>query len=398
MTQRERILAIGVAGLIGLTLCNWLFGKYRSAVDARVAKVNSLKTEIGTLQLEEMEGEISSMQYREYRKRSLPGNKNVSRGIYQQWLLSIAKKSDLDNPKLGFISTRPMDNLYESMAFKLEGEAGLPEIVNLLHAFYTKDYLHRIRNINLTKSLRKEGFRVLMTIDAAAIKDIPDDAADPGNNSWRVDSNLAAYRDPVLNRNFFSPPNQPPKFTGSKRVEATVGRRTPIRLAFSDPEKKRISYSLVGEVPSSVRLDKRSGTLYVDSKETTELEVTVMAMDTGYPAKSTEQTMLVSVVEPPVKEERKRPPAFDEATRTDLTALLQGGDEWTAWLHVKTRDKVIKVREGDEFEIGTVKAKVVSVNDRFAEFESEDGRFVVKSGGNLAAAVKAAQEEEEEEE
>ena len=34
------------------------------------------------------------------------------------------------------------------------------------------------------------------------------DPTDPGDQSWRVDQNLASYHEPIMNRNFFKPPNQ----------------------------------------------------------------------------------------------------------------------------------------------------------------------------------------------
>lgn len=391
MTQRERVLAIGVGGLLCLVVVNWLFGKYRTAVNTRETQKDNLISEIETIEATKLEGEYARLQMDEYYKRSLPGNKEVARSLYQQWLISIANQNGLGNPDLTHVNTSSIDNLYDRISFRLEGRSEFPEVVDLLHDFYSKDYLHRIRTLDINPNRSGGGFTVKLTIDALSMKNAPEDAPDPGTESWRIDADLASYRDTILNRNFFEPPNQAPTYRGQDTVEAIVGRSTPIPLTFSDPEKKSMRYELVGEAPESVKLDGRSGTLHVRTEEKKDIEVVVKATDPGYPPKSIEQTLIVKIVDPPVeKPPADPPPKFDDASQTVLTALVQGGEEWTAWMRVLTRDTTLKLRIGDEFEIGTIKGKVTDVTARFVEVESEDRRFIVKSGGNLGKAAQAS--------
>ena len=65
-------------------------------------------------------------------------------------------------------------------------------------------------------------------------------------------------------------------------------------------------------------------------------------------------------------------------SKTVLTGLVQGRGEWTAWLNVRTRDKTLKLRVGDSFEIGSVKGKVVEVSSRSAVLEAEGQKFELK--------------------
>ena len=104
---------------------------------------------------------------------------------------------------------------------------------------------------------------------------------------------------------------------------------------------------------------------------------------------------MVRVVDPPPPPEPPpEKPKFDDASQTVLTALVQGGDEWTAWMNVRTRGKTLKLREGDQFEIGSVRAKVVSVRPKFVELEiEEDRRFTLKMDGVLREAVDRALED-----
>ncbi|MCH1494444.1 MAG: hypothetical protein L7U72_04380, partial [Rubripirellula sp.] len=70
-------------------------------------------------------------------------------------------------------------------------------------------------------------------------------------------------------------------------------------------------------------------------------------------------------------------------SQTVLTALVQGRNEWTAWLHVRTKDETIKLKVGDSFEIGTVKGSVKSVNARSVILDVEGNDIELRPSGNL---------------
>ena len=399
MTQRERFLAIGVVALIGLVGVNWLFQKYRTAVSSRRSEILSLQDKIADLNTIEVEGEYARQQMAEYLNRSLPPAPEQAKSVYREWMLKVARKNRLRSVDLNSTNSSPIDNLYEQLTYRFTAQVEYPDMVDFLHDFYAKDYLHRIRSLNITpvratRNQRSSGYKLVMTIDAVALKAADPDADTPGTESWRVDADLASYREPILNRNFFKPPNQAPRYTGQATLTAVAGRRTPVTLTFKDNEDNKISYALIGEVPDSIKLDESNGTLYVDNEEEAEFKVNIKATDNGYPSKSTEQTLLVKVENPPPPEEEPPPPPkFDDANVTRLTALVQGDGEWTAWLHVPIRDKTLKVRTGDEFEIGTIKGKILDVDNRSIEIESEKGKFTVRSGEFLGAAAKRAADE-----
>ncbi len=95
--------------------------------------------------------------------------------------------------------------------------------------------------------------------------------------------------------------------------------------------------------PSSSPWTPLSGTLRVNSSETRELQVLVSVTDKGYPPRTSEQDLLVKVVDPPPPPQGPPPkPDFDDASQTVLTALVQGGDDWTAWMNVRTRGKTLE--------------------------------------------------------
>ncbi len=394
MTQRERILTIAVVGLFVAIGLNWGFNKYRAALKDRRSRVESLTTTQQQLVEAQLQGEYANRQMGKYIDRSLSSNVERAQSDYQQWLLDMVSSNQIRNVSVDRTGTLPVGDLYHRLSFRLSGLTDKQNFIKLLHAFYAKDYLHRIRSFELTPS-RSNGFSMEMTIDAIALAAAPEDAAQPGNDSWRVDSDVANYLQPIMNRNFFAPPNQAPLYTGRPTVEAIVGRDSPIPLTFKDAEGHAIEYALVGETPESVSLDARSGTLRIQSPEKREIKVVISATDNGYPPRSSKQELLVKVVDPPPPPAPPPPkPEFDDASQTVLTALVQGGDDWTAWMNVRTRGKTLKLRVGDEFEIGSVKGKVVGVTPRYIEIEIEDDRRVtLKPAGVLREAADRALED-----
>lgn len=392
MTERERFLSILVGGLLAIALVWWGFGKYNAAVKSRNNQIAQLQQQQQQLNEQRLQGEYANRQMGEYMIRSLPGDPEQAQSQYQQWLLDTVQENNLSNALVDANSSRAIGGLYQLLDFRVRGDADVPSLIRLLHAFYAKDYLHRIRDMSIRRT-RGGDFQVEMAIDAIALLSAPGDLPKREDSSWRVDGDVAAYMEPIMNRNLYEPPNQPPRFGGQREVEAVVGRETPLPLPFSDPEGHSIRYELVDGPQQLVRLDERSGTLRVLSDETTEFDVTVRAIDSGYPKRSSEQQMKIRVVEPP--EPEPEPPArlaFDDATQTVLTALVQGRDEWMAWMHVRTRDQTLRLRVGDSFEIGSLKGKVVEVTPRYVMLEIDDGRkFELRPSGNLSEAAKTAE-------
>ncbi|MCC9601673.1 cadherin repeat domain-containing protein [Stieleria sp. JC731] len=393
MNQRERILAILVGGLVVLGIGQWGFSKYKSSLQQRKTRYDSLQNR--QLQLVEKRtlGALADRQMGEYLVRSLPSDVEKARNAYQSWLLDIAKENDIQSPSVNENGIAPFGDLYQQLKFKVSGRAEMPQIVSLLYDIQAKDYLHRIQQFDVTPSKRDSGFIFNLTLDAIALNSAPADAKDPKTQSWRVDGEQLAYEDAILNRNLFEPPNRAPVFKGNKTFEAVRGRETAISLDVDDPEKHGLTFGLVGE-HDNVTIDSRSGTIRVRSDELQEFKVDVEITDQGFPKKTTKETLLVKVVDPPpppVVEPPKVELAYDDAKQTYLTGLVQGAENWTAWMNVRTRGKTLKLRVGDEFEIGSVRGKIKSIDADKVEIEIDDKVISLKSGSTLKSAVEKVQ-------
>ncbi|MCO8121976.1 cadherin repeat domain-containing protein [Stieleria sp. TO1_6] len=391
MNQRERILVILVGSLVVLGLGQWGFTKYKTALQSRRTRFESLQDRQLQLSEKRIQGAIADRQMGEYLVRSVSSDAERARSDYQSWLFDVVEENNIREAKISGEKIQPVGDLYRQLTFKLTGRAEAPEALGLVYDIQAKDYLHRIRTMDLKPAKNGGGFSVDLTIDVVSLNNAPVDAADPATKSWRVDPDAIAYADPILNRNLFEPPNQAPKFSGESTLQATKGRKEAFPLAFKDPEGHSVSYQLV-DAPENVTIDERSGTLRVESDELQEFKVKVQVSDSGYPKRTVEETLLVKVVDPPPppKEEPKQiAPEFDDAKQTYLTGLVQGANNWTAWMNVRTRGKTLKLRVGDEFEIGSVKGVVKSIDADHVEITIGDKSVKLTSGGTLKSAVDA---------
>ena len=395
MTQRERILAIIVGALLLFGGVYWGINKYQGAIKIRRNQIASLQTTQAGLVEQQMQGALADRQMGEYMVRSLPGNQEIARSKYSAWLLDTVQKNRLRGANVDPSTSVPIASLYRMHGFRVTGNGDIKNILNTLHDFYSKDYLHRVSFLEL-KPKKEGGFDLTMNVETISLNSVPVDAAEPGSQSWRVDKDAVAYIDPIMNRNMFEPPNGAPKYTGKSTVEAVVGKDTPIPLTFKDPQGHRVNYELIDGPEDLVRLDRRSGTLRVKSEEKEDIEVKVRATDEGYPRKSTEQTLVVKIVDPPKEPDPPAPKLkYDDAKQTVLTGLTHGKGDWQAWMKVRTRGKTLKLRVGDDFEIGTVKGKVTAINAKFVELDLDGKRVTITHNSKESLSEAAARAKED---
>ncbi|TWU65747.1 MULTISPECIES: cadherin repeat domain-containing protein [Crateriforma] len=379
MTQRERFLAMAIGGLLVVVGLQWMFTQYKNAKQDRITKIANLQKTSMDLNTRLLEGAMAERQMGEYRVRSLPGDREIAVARYSSYLLDLVKETGINTPDVRHVNSTPMKDLYTRHRFSVGGSADLPTVIRLLHSFYATDYLHRIADLTIKPS-RTGDLRVTMAVDAIGLSTVPAEATVSEAPSWRVDPDMTAYESAILNRNFFEPPNKAPRFGGDSQIEGIVGRRSTARVNFADEEDHPIEYELGEDAPDFVELDAQSGTLSFEPKETGEFEVLVRATDKGYPAQTTEQLVKIRVNEPPVEKEPEPEPKFDHASQTVLTALVQGRDDWTAWMNVRTSGKTLKLRVGDRFEIGTVTGEVAEVNRKYVVLEIDGQRVVLSPG------------------
>lgn len=395
MTPREKILGFGVGGILVLAGCQYVWMKYRDAVAVRQARIEALDNQILQARDRLIQGAYADRMMGEYLVRSLPSDQETARADYSRWLYEIITLVDLKDAAVKYVNTipvrdpnaEPSGNLYLRHGFKVSGKTDQQGWIELLHLFHSKDYLHRLTDWSV-RPAREGGLAIEMTIDVIGLSAASPDLKSPDYTSPLVDD-FDNYAQKIWNRNFFSPPNLPPRFSGGSQLTANRGAPPSLKVTAEDPEKNRLTYALVGEVPPGLEIDPASGDIRWSPQELGDYRVTVRVSDDGYPSQSSEQSFAIAVVDPPPPEPEVGPPKFDDSTQTVLTALVQGGGDWTAWMKVRTQGTTLKLKPGDPFEIGRLSGTVVDVNARFVTLEIDGKRFELRPAGNLAEAARA---------
>lgn len=390
MNQREKLLAIGVAGLVAIIGLQWGLNKYNSAIESRNGQIESLIMDVDTAMQRQNRGVEASERMAHLVSRSLPSDSDKASSAYTSWLLELVTSARLTNADVRYVTSVPHEDLYRKYSFSVSGRGNLDNWIEMLHAFHRMDYLHRIRSMDVGPA-REGGLSIKMSIEAVALSAAPANQEPPESPSPVVNADVAAYKEPILNRNFFSPPNQPPRFAADATVEAILDQPLSFVAQFDDPEGDAIRYSLEGEVPEGISIDEQSGRLEWKPEKKEKVELLVRASDQGWPSRTTEQRLAIEVVDPPVEEPKKPELAFDEAKQAVLTGLVGRQGEWIAWVNLRTKGEIVKLKAGDPFEIGSLKGTVMEVNERFAVLEVDDRRFTLKLDGNLATAAAASQ-------
>ena len=148
----------------------------------------------------------------------------------------------------------------------------------------------------------------------------------------------------------------------------------------------QVSYKLADDKPlPGAKLDPKSGQFLWTPKDKGEFEVTVIATDNGFPARSDHQTFKIAVADPPPPPPPpKKKLDFDNAKHTVLTGITtdkQGRIQ--AWLLIKPTGETLFLHAGDKIDVGSIQGKVTHIGDRGAEIETEEKTFVVSIGQNL---------------
>lgn len=421
MNQRERYLSIGIGGLFLVLGSNWAFNQYRAAIKFRQGRVSALTSEAGDLQAKLLAGAEAERQLGEYKARSLSSDSEVAKSSYQAWLLSTVGGLGVADAVVDPISSGPVDDLYTQFGFRVSGKTDLKGVVDLVYAIQARDQLHRIREISFApvrQTLRQAAgnaeadsntLSLVLMIDAIGLNIAESVPTPPSEKpSWRITRSLDASREAILNRNLFQPPNQSPLFEGDVQIVAFRGTANELPLKFTDPENHNVSVNIQGDLPEWVRWDAESAKLVVtppadaddtDADEGSEVqaktieqfEVQATATDDGYPHRQTTQSLVIKTQPPPTPPEApKAAMGFDDATQTFLTALVQGGDDWTAWMNVRTRGKTLKLKIGDEFEIGSISGKVTGVTARLVTLEINGKTYELRPSGKLSDVLEGS--------
>lgn len=398
MSQRERILAAAVGGLVVILVLWFGYSSISSGLATRQAELERLQKQLSSKQRIVADGQRAAKKLAAYEQRALPSNIEKAQALYQTWLLDQVQKHGLRDAKVAAISRQNGRGVYQLMAFSVKGQANLIQVAKLLYDFHAVDHLHRIRRLRLKPIEGTTDIDVDMMVESLSMPGALDRGNLKGQPSNRlVHGDVDAYVKMIATRNFFAPPHLPPSLTVGNKSSYSRGETVQFSARGEDPEKTPVTYSIAKTNLEDARIDPKTGEFRWNAKENGEgYEVTIVATDGGMPAKSTTKTVKFAVKDPPPRPApvatAPPPPKFDTAKFTFLTGVI-GTDvegESEAWLQVRTTGQMLKLRAGADFDVGSLQGKIVHIGEQEIEIETADGkRLVVYVGENLRDALPA---------
>lgn len=395
MTPRERILAIGVGATIGLLGLQYGFSSLLASINAKETQIDIAQATANKLKDQIDLGERLQRRLNGIKAKSLPTSEELLSGRYAEWLNKLGEEvgmtgNKVTNPVLGKqVKSGKKVSPFTTYKFTMQGQCRTDQLLDLMAKYYDKDLLHSITSLKITRTDQHDLINVAFDSQVIALRvaDAKQEFSTASSN--RLAKSAEEFQKSIIEHNPFNPPNLPPKLTTSTQQELKRDEIWSLKLEGSDPELHQVKFELVSEkLPPGLKFSERSGEISGAISELGSYEVIVRATDNGLPAKSSEHKLALKVVDPPPKPVEVEKPKFDAAEQSRVTAMVGGVRGPQVWVRSLTDGKSFQLSEGDNFEVGTIKAKVLSINlkESFAEFETEGIRWTVGMDSMLKEA------------
>jgi hypothetical protein len=202
---------------------------------------------------------------------------------------------------------------------------------------------------------------------------------------------LESLAQPILERNLFAPPNQPPALATISTQRAEAQKPISLTVQATDPDKNdRVSYALKADGIQGASLDPQSGRLSWTPAAPGTYKLTVEAWDDGIPARNTSRTFEVVVTDPsPAGPPPPMPRPFD-LQFTYLTAITEARGEREAWISIRTTGELVKLREGDEFSVKGFEGTVREIRENAMIYSAGGKQYTVALGNHFEQSTEAS--------
>lgn len=374
MTDRERflVMVICAVGLVALSFAG--LQKVSGMFRHRKARIDALTTDIGKLKLKIRQGQQATSEMNEWEEQALSSDPEEAASRYKSWLTEWVHNHDVVDPEVKVEAARNNRDFYTVHPFTVSGRTDLRQLTTMMHKFYAARQLHRIRGLTVTPVGEKE-LDVYLSIDALALPAAVDrEEIVIDEERLAALGSLEDFEGPIFKRNLFSPENNSPRLSLRSSYRIEQGKKFTLEAKADDKDDiDKLTYNADIEELSGARF--RRGTLEWTPRELGEYSAVIEVEDDGIPTELDRKEIKFTVVEarepPPPKPQIR----FDFAEYTQFNAVIIKDDVPTAWLWVRPTDEMLKVQEGDSFEIGDMKGRMLEIGLAEAVFESDGRRF-----------------------
>ena len=395
LTARERNLAIGISFLLPATLLFmgvfWVIDKYNTNKTEIEGQVRKLEDE----EIRELVGKKAERRRQYYNAVSLSPRVADASNEYVTWLRTLLNESNLRyssfQPKNGgeFKVKGKLVGRIRSISIPTTGK--LNDLTDFLTRFYEVDTLHRIRSLKLIpknepgsrdKKIRTGDISIAIDIEFCSLK-TAEENPDFYENKRELARSADVYKDAILRRNLFGPPNNTPTISArpSSSYYSDVAKVTVPVTAKDADENDILDLELVESSVEGAELVYKEGSrtakLVLPGQEAGKKEFKIRVVDNGFPAKESIITTSLTFKDrpkPKPKEEVviKKPKPFMHAKETKITGItrLKNGD-WQVWIKVRTTGDKYKLLVGESFKLDKRDWVVKSIEPHSAVFEVE---------------------------
>ncbi len=189
MNPRTKWLLVGCVAVFGLYFTD-LF--YRQMLEQPsqllTSRLDALTVEVQQAKDDQLMAQKIGKRLQEYGARALPYDPQLARSLYQEWLLNVVERHQLEAASVDAGQPLPVDvrsrtkkgkreRIGHRIAYTLRGQATLARLASFLADFRQAGHLHKIRSLTLNPT-GKEGvldanFSIeVLSLDAAPHKDI----------------------------------------------------------------------------------------------------------------------------------------------------------------------------------------------------------------------------------
>jgi len=203
MTQREKTLGLAVAAAGALFLGTRGVEKYRAAVDRNANLQFEAERALDDANFAMLRGQRARHQLNQWRRRSLPTNRDVAESEYQDWLRTQLTAAGLTVKELADKSALNRRPEYTDLSAAIDAEGTLAQLSDFLYAFYAAPHLHRISAATLTPAKEGDKLTIALTVDALILPECDRTNALAERPPQELPKSAAEFRDSLTARNLF---------------------------------------------------------------------------------------------------------------------------------------------------------------------------------------------------
>jgi len=422
LNSRERTLLFAILGIGLVFLMYYGWTSFQSARAQRIAAKD--RAEIRTSELETLafEADFELDRVAVYNEASLPMAAAENTADYQNFIWNLALRAGLETnvglAKLeevelglsgvgmaaGRVSSAadPKEVVYRRVRLTdVTLKGNLQQLTNFLFSFYDIGLLHRLDSLSVSLEApdKEDETRLVakMSISAAVLPGAPEEKAWDEYPRGRLGKSLDEFRHWIVGRNLFGPPNVAPRITArsfevevndspSHRVVATDGNDDDL-LTFELLESSLPNATLEQASPDARQATLKAPRVTSPGRHTFRIRVS----DNRIPQLSDEQLVTLTVKEPRPPRQQERaivapPPKFRPDTY--ITSLLQDRNGVAeVVINIRPTDEILRLKEGESFELDREKWVVVKVDPRTVTFKRGDEFLVFRIGSPLSDPI-----------